>query len=56
MPIHKSHNIIKNYKGKLLLIALAPSSKVFIIHTCVFVLKNVFTRFDEIPSITLKDI
>ena len=51
MHIHKSHGIIKNYKGKSLLI----SSKVFIIHFCLED-RNVFTRFDKIPSITLKDI
>ena len=55
MHIHKSHGIIKNYKEKSLLIALAPSSYVFIIHICLEN-RNVFARFDKIPSITLKDI
>ena len=52
MHIYKSHRIIKDYKGKLLLIALAPSSKVFIksIH---LEDRNVFARFDEIPFMTL---
>ena len=36
MHIYKSHRIIKNYKGKLLLIALAPSSYVLL---KVFILK-----------------
>ena len=48
MHIYKSHRIIKNYKGKLLLIPLAPSSYVFIksIH---LEDRNVFARVDEIP-------
>ena len=52
MHIYKSHGIIKNYKEKLLLIALAPSSSVFIISICLED-RNVFARFDEIPSVTL---
>ena len=55
MHIHKSHGIIKNYKGKSLLIALAPSSSFFIIYI-ILEDRNVFARFDEIPSLTLKDI
>ena len=52
MHIYKSHDIIKNYKEKL---ALAPSSLVFIISICLED-RNVFARFDEIPSMTLYDI
>ena len=52
MHIYKSHRIIKNYKGKLLLKALAPSFKVFIksVH---LEGRNVFARFDEILLMTL---
>ena len=47
--IYNSHGVIKNYKGEITLIALAPSSQVFItsIH---LENRNVFERFDEIPS------
>ena len=51
MHIYKSHGIIKNYKEKLLLIALAPTSSV-ILSICLED-RNVFARFDEIPSVTL---
>ena len=51
MHIYKSHRIIRNNK-EITLIALAPSSKGFIISICLED-RNVFARFDEIPSMTL---
>ena len=52
MHIYESHGIIKNYKGEIILKALAPSSEVFIIS--IFLEdRNVFARFDEIQSMTL---
>ena len=45
---------IKNYLGNNF-IEMAPSSNFFIISICP-VEMNVYARFDEIPSMTLKDI
>ena len=54
MHIYKSHGIIKNYKSENTVIALDPSSYVFIKSTCIqFKDRNVFARFDEIPLMTL---
>ena len=52
MHIYKGHGIIKKYKREIIPIVLAPSSKVFIISVRLDD-RNVFSRFDEIPSITL---
>ena len=46
MHIYKSHGIIKNYKEKLLYYSIGP----FTISICLEE-RNVFARFDEIPSI-----
>ena len=50
MHIYKSHDIIMNYKGKLL--ALVPSTLVYIICICLED-RNAFARFDEIQSMIL---
>ena len=43
----------KELQREITLIALAPSSYVFIISICLED-RNVFARFDEIPSMTLR--
>ena len=50
MHIYKSHGITKR-NTNVTLIALAPSSFVFIISICLED-RNVFARFNEIPSTT----
>ena len=52
MHTYYSHGIIKNYKREITLIALAPSSEVFIINIHLED-RNVLAKFDEIPSMTL---
>ena len=46
---------IKNYKGDITLIEMAPTPYIFIISICPVDI-NKYARFDEIPSMTLKDI
>ena len=52
MHIYKSHGIIK-LQREITLIALAPSSYIFLISICLED-RNVFARFDEIPLMTLR--
>ena len=48
--LYKSHSELQR---EITPIVLAPSSKVFIISICLEENRDVFARFDEIPSITL---